>query len=50
MEKTLIKTNFFYEKNLTPPPKIIEFDPARAELTSLEENMNAFLDDEKYKV
>jgi len=23
MEKTLIKTNFYYEKNLTPPPKVI---------------------------
>jgi len=45
MERTLIKTNFFYEKNLTPPPKIIEYDSSKAELTSLEENMNAFLDE-----
>jgi len=50
MEKTLVKTSFYFEKNLTPPPKIIEFNPSHAELTSLTENMNAFLDDEKYKI
>lgn len=50
MKRSLIKTNFFYDKNLIAPPKIIEFRSDAAELTTLEENMNAFKDNDRYKV
>jgi len=50
MKRTLIKTNFFYDKNLIAPAKIIEYRTDAAELTTLEENMNAFKANDRYKI